>query len=35
LAGRRIKQWNRKVYYALKYTLTLAVLGFMIASALG
>jgi len=23
LAGRRVKQWNRKVYYALKYTLTL------------
>jgi len=28
---RRVKQWNRKVYYALKYTLTLAVLGLIIA----
>jgi beta-hydroxylase len=35
LAGRRIKQWNRKVYYALKYTLTLAVLGLIIGSAFG
>ena len=35
LAGRRVKQWNRKVYYALKYTLTLAVLGLIIASAFG
>jgi beta-hydroxylase len=35
LAGRRIKQWNRKVYYALKYTLTLAVVGLIIASAFG
>jgi beta-hydroxylase len=34
LAGRRVKQWNRKVYYALKYTVTLAVLGLIIASAL-
>ena len=35
LAGRRVRQWNRKVYYALKYTLTLAVLGLIIASAFG
>ncbi len=34
LYGRRVKQWNRKVYYALKYTLTIAVLGLIIASAL-
>jgi beta-hydroxylase len=34
LAGRRVKQWNRKVYYALKYALTLAVLGLIVASAL-
>jgi beta-hydroxylase len=32
--GRRIKEWNRKVYYALKYTLTLAVFGLLVASAL-
>jgi beta-hydroxylase len=35
LAGRRVKQWNRKVYYALKYTLTLGVLGLIVASAFG
>jgi beta-hydroxylase len=35
LLGRRIKAWNRKVYYALKYTLTLAVLGLIVASAFG
>ena len=34
LAGRRVKQWNRQVYYALKYALTLAVLGLIVASAL-
>jgi beta-hydroxylase len=34
LAGRRVKQWNRKVYYTLKYSLTLAVLGLIVASAL-
>jgi beta-hydroxylase len=34
LLGRRIKSWNRKVYYALKYALTAAVLGLIIASAL-
>jgi beta-hydroxylase len=33
LLGRRIKDWNRKVYYALKYTLTLAVLGLIVVSA--
>jgi beta-hydroxylase len=34
LAGQRVKKWNRKVYYALRYSLTLAVLGLIIASAL-
>jgi beta-hydroxylase len=32
LAGRRIKAWNRKVYYALKYALGLALFGLIIAS---
>jgi beta-hydroxylase len=35
LAGRRVKQWNRKLYYALKYTVTLAVLGLIVASTFG
>jgi beta-hydroxylase len=30
----RVKEWNRKVYYALKYSLTFAVLGLIVASAL-
>jgi beta-hydroxylase len=34
LASRRVKQWNRKVYYALKYPLAALVLGLIIASAL-
>jgi beta-hydroxylase len=34
LAGQRVKKWNRKVYYTLKYSLTLAVLGLIVASAL-
>ena len=34
LAGQRVKEWNRKVYYALKYSLTFAVLGLIVASAL-
>jgi len=34
LAGRSVKEWNRKVYYALKYSLALAVLGLIVASAL-
>jgi len=33
LASRRVKQWNRKVYYALKYSLTIAVVGLIVASA--
>ena len=34
LAGQRVKEWNRKVYYALKYSLTFAFLGLIVASAL-
>ena len=34
LFGRRIKGWNRRVYYALKYSLTFALLGLIVASAL-
>ena len=34
LVGRRIKAWNRKAYYALKYALMLAVLGLIVESAL-
>ena len=34
LASRRVKKWNRKVYYTLKYSLTLAVLGLIVVSAL-
>ena len=34
LAGQRVKKWNRKVYYALKYSLTAVVLGLIVASAL-
>src|SRR4029077_16905705 len=30
LASRRVKEWNRKVYYALKYSLTALVLGLII-----
>jgi beta-hydroxylase len=33
LAGRRIKNWNRRVYYALKYALFLGVLGLIVKSA--
>src|SRR6201996_5695310 len=32
LASRRVKQWNRKVYYALKYSMTAAVLGLIVVS---
>jgi beta-hydroxylase len=34
LCGRRIKEWNRRVYYALKYSLTFSLLGLIVASAL-
>ena len=33
-AARRVKKWNRRVYYTLKYSLTLVVLGLIVASAL-
>jgi len=33
LASRRFKEWNRTVYYALKYTLTVALVGLIVASA--
>jgi beta-hydroxylase len=32
--GQRVKKWNRKVYYALKYSLTAVILGLIVASAL-
>jgi beta-hydroxylase len=34
LAGQRVKKWNRKVYYTAKYSLSLAVLGLIVVSAL-
>jgi beta-hydroxylase len=34
LFGRRVKEWNRRVYYALKYSLTFALLGLIVGSAL-
>jgi beta-hydroxylase len=34
LASRRVKQWNRKVYYTLKYSLTALILGLIVVSAL-
>ena len=33
LAGRRLKDWNRKVYYGVKYTVALAVVGLVVFSA--
>jgi beta-hydroxylase len=33
LQSRKLKQWNRKVYYALKWTLTVAIVGLIVASA--
>jgi len=33
LASRKLKQWNRSVYYMLKYTLTVAVVGLIVVSA--
>jgi beta-hydroxylase len=33
LASRKVKQWNRTVYYAAKYTLTVAIVGLIVASA--
>jgi beta-hydroxylase len=34
LAGQRVKKWNGRVYYTLKYSLTFVVLGLIVASAL-
>jgi len=34
LAGQRLKNWNGKFYYTLKYSLTVAILGLIVASAL-
>ena len=34
LASRPVKEWNRKVYYTLKYSLTALIFGLIVASAL-
>lgn len=34
LAGRRLKDWNRKVYYGLKYSVALLVVGAIVVSAI-
>jgi beta-hydroxylase len=34
LLGRRLKDWNRTVYFALKYTLAIALAGIIVLSAL-
>jgi len=34
LASRRVKEWNRNVYYALKYSLMIGIVGLIVASAL-
>jgi len=34
LASRKVKQWNRKVYYALKYSLMIGIVGWIVVSAL-
>ena len=33
LASRKVKQWNRTVYYTAKYTLTIAIVGLIVVSA--
>jgi beta-hydroxylase len=33
LASRRVKQWNRTAYYALKYALTIAIVSSLVVSA--
>jgi beta-hydroxylase len=33
LASRRVKQWNRTAYYALKHALTIAIVGSLVVSA--
>lgn len=34
LASRKVKEWNRNVYYTLKYSLTALILGLIVLSAL-
>jgi beta-hydroxylase len=34
LASRKVKAWNRNVYYTLKYALTALILGLIVMSAL-
>ena len=34
LASRKVKEWNRNVYYTLKYSLTALILGLIVVSAL-
>ena len=34
LASRKVKEWNRKVYYALKYSLMIGIVGLIVVSAL-
>jgi beta-hydroxylase len=34
LASRRVKEWNRKVYYALKYSLMIGIVVLIVVSAL-
>ena len=33
LASRKVKQWNRTVYYTAKYALTVVIVGLIVASA--
>jgi beta-hydroxylase len=34
LASRKVKEWNRRVYYALKYSLMIGIVGLIVVSAL-
>jgi beta-hydroxylase len=34
LASRRVKDWNRRVYYTLKYSLMIGIVGLIVVSAL-
>ena len=34
LASRKVKEWNRTVYYAMKYTLGVLIIGGIVASAI-
>jgi beta-hydroxylase len=33
LASRKVKEWNRTVYYTLKYSLGVLIIGAIVASA--